>query len=446
MATAAQKCDYYTGRIRHDYPRAMNSDLSDRPPPPPQPGKSALLKQLRIDRNADARAPKRIWIAVGGVAVVLAALAAWFLYAWKQPIAVQTALAQSIAAAQGNTSVLDASGYVTARRQATVSSKVTGRVMQVLIDEGVHVTAGQVLARLDPTDANAQLQVARTQLAVAQAQLADQNVLLAQAERNYARQLDLVKQNFITEQAADDARTTVESRRANLATVQTQVEAARRNVDVAQVNLDNTVITAPFSGVVTVKAAQPGEMVSPMSAGGGFTRTGICTIVDMDSLEVEVEVNEAYIGRVQADQPVETHLNAYPDWKIPGKVIAIIPAADRSKATVKVRISIEGPKDKRIVPDMGARVAFLESSAPAGERQPLPGVLIPSAAIRAQGDTNVVYVLDGDRARARKVTLGQTYSELRQVLDGLKANERVVVRPPADLQDGDRVRSESASR
>jgi RND family efflux transporter MFP subunit len=419
----------------------MNPNLSDPPPPVPPPGKSALLQQLRIDRNNNAvRMPKRTWVAAGGGAAVLLVLAAWVLYAWKQPVVVQTALAQSVAAAQGNTSVLDATGYVTARRQATVSSKVTGRVKDVLIEEGQHVTAGQVMARLDNADANAQWQLARTQLEVARAQLADLAVLEAQAERNYARQLDLVKRNFISEQAADDARTAVESRRANRQTQEKQVEAAQRNVELAQVNLNNTVITAPFSGVVTVKAAQPGEMVSPISAGGGFTRTGIGTIVDMDSLEVEVEVNESYIGRVQADQPVETHLNAYPDWKIPGKVIAIIPAADRSKATVKVRISIEGPRDTRIVPDMGARVAFLEKAEPAGEkRQPLPGVLIPSGAIRAQGDGNVVYVVDGDRARTRRVTLGQTYSELRQVLDGLKANERVVVRPPANLLDGDRV-------
>jgi RND family efflux transporter MFP subunit len=368
-------------------------------------------------------------------------MALWFVLARGKVFEVQTAIAQSLAATQGDASVLDASGYVTARRQATVSSKVTGRVAEVLIEEGQHVDKGQVLARLDAAEAQAQLNLARTQLDVARAQLVDLNILLAQAERNYARQLDLVKRNFISEQAADDARTLVASRRSNCATQQRQVEAAERSVALAQVGMNNTVIRAPFAGVVTVKAAQPGEMVSPISAGGGFTRTGIGTIVDMDSLEIEVEVNESYIGRVQPGQPVEARLNAYPDWKLPCKVIAIIPAADRSKATVKVRISIEEVKDARIVPDMGVRVAFLEKADTDATAPPPPGVLIPAGAIRSQGDDNVVFVVNADHVQARKVTLGQTYSDLRQVLDGLKPNEQVVVKPPSDLEDGDRVQA-----
>ncbi len=405
-------------------------------------GKSELLQQLRIDRSAQpVRARKPLLVLLAAVALLVLAMLLWFVLARAKVFDVQTAIAQSLAAAQGDASVLDASGYVTARRQATVSSKVTGRVAEVLIEEGQRVDKGQVLARLDAAEAQAQLNLARTQLDVARAQLVDLNILLAQAERNYARQLDLVKSNFISLQAADDARTLVASRRSNYATQQRQVEAAERSVALAQVGVNNTVIRAPFAGVITVKAAQPGEMVSPISAGGGFTRTGIGTIVDMESLEIEVEVNESYIGRVQPGQPVEARLNAYPDWKIPCKVIAIIPAADRSKATVKVRISMEEVKDARIVPDMGVRVAFLEKANTDAAAPPPPGVLIPAGAIRPQGDASVVFVVNAGHVEARKVTLGQTYSDLRQVLDGLKPNEQVVVKPPGDLEDGDRVQA-----
>src|SRR5467141_1891827 len=172
--------------------------------------------------------------------------------------------------------------------------------------------------------------------------------------------------------------------RARLANLQEQIKVAQESLAVAQVQLDNTVIRAPFSGVVIAKSAQPGEMISPISAGAGFTRTGIGTIVDMDSLEIQVDVNESYINRVTSEQPVEATLNAYPDWKIPGSVIAIIPTADRSKATVKVRVAIRS-KDPRIVPDMGVRVAFLgaPSAAPAGPVA--QGVLVPADAVRSDG-------------------------------------------------------------
>jgi RND family efflux transporter MFP subunit len=212
---------------------------------------------------------------------------------------------------------------------------------------------------------------------------------------------------------------------------------AEESVAVAQVQLDNTVIRAPFSGVVIAKAAQPGEMISPISAGGGFTRTGIGTIVDMDSLEIQVDVNESYINRVTPEQPVEATLNAYPDWKMPGAVIAIIPTADRSKATVKVRIAIK-QKDGRIVPDMGVRVAFLSppSAGSAAPVEPAAAVLVPVEAVRAEGDRGVVFVFTGDRVERRGVTLGPTAGRQRQVLTGLSEGERVVLSPPESLKDG----------
>ena len=226
--------------------------------------------------------------------------------------------------------------------------------------------------------------------------------------------------------------------RARLANNVEQVRVATESVRVAEVQLDNTVIRAPFSGVVVAKSAQPGEMISPISAGGGFTRTGIGTIVDMDSLEIQVDVNESFINRVTAEQPVEATLNAYPDWKIPGSVIAIIPTADRSKATVKVRVAIK-VKDRRIVPDMGVRVSFLGTKPAAAEPA---GVLVPADAVRAQRDgTSVVFVVSGDgKVERRPVTLGRQVGSEHQVLSGLKAGERVVLSPPDSLDDGDSVK------
>src|SRR6266403_2134924 len=300
---------------------------------------SELLRELRIDR--DGRPPRARWrrLVVAVVALVVLGAGAWLAWSRISTPAVRTVAARAATPAGGGVgSVLDASGYVTARRQATVSAKITGKVTEVLIEEGMRVREGAVLARLDDTEATAQLALARAQLAAARSQDGEIRAQLQQAERDYAR---------------------------------------------AQVLLDNTVIRAPFSGVVIAKAAQPGEMISPISAGGGFTRTGIGTIVDMDSLEVQVDVNESYINRVTSEQPVEATLNAYPDWKIPGEVIAIIPTADRSKATVKVRIAIKA-KDERIVPDMGARVGFLDSKPAAGAAPPAPSVLVPADAVRTE--------------------------------------------------------------
>ncbi|MFZ0486628.1 MAG: efflux RND transporter periplasmic adaptor subunit, partial [Arenicellales bacterium] len=191
------------------------------------------------------------------------------------------------------------------------------------------------------------------------------------------------------------------------------------------------------------KAAQPGEIVSPISGGGGFTRTGICTVVDMNSLEIEVDVNEAYINRVRPGQPVTAVLDAYPEWKIPAEVIAIVPTADRSKATVKVRIALKA-RDPRIVPDMGIRVSFLEDKS-AGSGAPAGAVLIPSSALVERDGASVAFVVEGDRARIRKVTPGDSYGDLRVVDKGLASGERVVRDPPPQLRDGMRVKANLAS-
>lgn len=407
---------------------------------------SEMLKQLRIDRSAPPPEPsgRGRWIGIALAVVAVAGVIVWFAAGRGATWVVSTAVAQPITqAATAGSSVLDASGYVTARRQATVSAKVTGRVAEVRIEEGQRVEEGEVLARLDPVDAQAQLDLSQTQLDAARAQLAEHRVQLARAERDLKRQQDLVARKLTSQQLSENAATDVAALKARIVAQERQIGVAQSGVDMARVSLDNTIVKAPFSGVITVKAAQPGEIVSPMSAGGGFTRTGIGTIVDMNSLEIEVDVNESYIGRVQPGQPVESTLNAYPDWKIPGKVIAIIPTADRGKATVKVRIGMD-VKDPRIVPDMGARVAFLGESKPQGEApKPMPGVLVPNDAIKTVGDASLAYVVKDGRLEERKVALGQNLSSSRQVLSGLSAGERVALALPEGARSGDKVETKS---
>jgi RND family efflux transporter MFP subunit len=398
---------------------------------------SELLKQLRIDR--EARAPRSrlgLLLLVGVVLLAVGGGAIWLVRARGAPPVVRTAAARAAAQSADGDSVLDASGYVTARRQATVSAKITGKVTEVLIEEGMRVEEGAVLARLDDTEARAQLALARAQLAAARSQVAEVRAQLEQAERDHERQQELFRRQLIAAQTLDAALAQRDSLRARQVVAQEQIHVAQEAVAVADVQLANTVVRAPFSGVVVAKAAQPGEMISPISAGGGFTRTGIGTIVDMESLEIQVDVNEAFINRVKPGQPVEATLNAYPDSKIPAEVIAIIPTADRSKATVKVRIALKR-KDSRIVPDMGVRVAFLDRqpSAP-DDAAARAGVLVPADAVRPDGAQAVVFVYVDGKVERRRVTVGQALGAERQVLTGLQPGERVVLSPPDSLRDG----------
>ncbi len=337
-----------------------------------------ILDQLRLNRAAlPARPSRGRWWLAAGLAAVAAGL--WFGLPLKPQTPAEPAQVTATPAPANDKIILDATGYVTARRQATVSAKVTGRVKALFIEEGQEVEAGEILARLDETDARADLELAAARAAAARAELPDLELRLAQAERDVERQDTLVARKLASSQQAEDARLAVDSLKARLRLQRRQISVAERAVKVAEVALDNTVVRAPFSGVVTVKAAQPGEIVSPISAGGGFTRTGIGTIVDMDSLEIEVDVNEAHISRVSPGQPVEAVLNAYPDEKLAARVITIVPAADRSKATVKVRIALLS-RDPRIVPDMGVRVGFLAMDGAAPKPPAKPAQAAPPQA------------------------------------------------------------------
>jgi RND family efflux transporter MFP subunit len=291
------------------------------------------------------------------------------------------------------------------------------------------------LARLDDTSQRAAVAQAEAQFHSAQALLVQYQAQLAQNQRDVKRAEDLVQRKLVSEQAVEQARTLVDTQSAQVEQQRKQIDVAAANVRSAHVQLDYCTVHSPFTGVVIAKAAQVGEIVSPFSAGGGFTRTGIGTLVDMDSLEIEVDVNEAYINRVLPKQPVASVLNAYPDWKIPSHVIAIIPTADRSKATVKVRIGLD-LKDDRIVPDMGVRVSFLEERKAVEQDAPPPrGVLVPTAALRREGETDVLFVMKDGKAQRRTVTLGGAFGNSRQVESGVSPGEAVIVDAPAELKD-----------
>jgi len=406
-----------------------------------------LLKELRIDRGAPppTSSRRRLWLALAiGAAVVVLAIAGWALFGRDDAVEVQTAQVVAIGGGSGNASVLDATGYVVARRMATVSSKVTGKVLEVMIEEGQQVAAGDIMATLDPVDANAQRALAASQVAAARSEIGSVQAQLNEAEANAVRMDRLVREKLVSTSQYDQAIAQRDALRAQLATAERNAQVAQSQLRITEQDVDNTVVRAPFAGVVIAKAAQPGEIVSPLSAGGGFTRTGIGTIVDMDSLEVEVEVGEAFIGRVQPKMPVEATLNAYPDWKIPAEVIAIIPAADRGKATVKVRIALK-VKDPRIVPDMGVRVSFLEPARPAEAVAEAPGVLAPAAAIASRDGKDVAFVIADEKVSQRALRLGRKLGDDREVLDGLAGGDTVVLDPPKDLSDGERVRIAAAT-
>lgn len=360
---------------------------------------------------------------------------------WKSPraIEVRVATAREVASAggSGQRTVLNASGYVTARRAATVSSKVTGKVMEVLVEEGMKVREGQILARLDDTNVKASLRLAEAQWDAAKSALEETRARLDRAELEYQRVMELAQNAIASRADLDLAEAEAKATRARLAQQQKEVIVAERQVASWQQQLEDTIIEAPFAGIVTSKNAQPGEMISPMSA-GGFTRTGICTIVDMESLEIEIDVNESYINRVEAGQPVVATLDSYPDWKIPCKVIAIIPTADRQKSTVRVRVGFE-KLDPRILPDMSAKVGFQEAVVD-GTAATDSLVIVPRTAIREDDGRDVVFVVRSGKAERRAVTVGGATLEESAVSAGLEAGEQVVLDAPDEMADGARVK------
>ncbi len=400
----------------------------------PQP--SEMLKDLRIDRSAPARSNIG-WVLLVVVVVALAAAGGWWWFGQAQAATVRTATVQESAGSGAPGAVLNATGYVTARRKATLAAKITGKLTEVNVEEGMHVKEGHVVARLEDTTSQAELAWSKARLESARRALAEIEVRLAEARRTLERTKGLKQQGIKSQADLDADQAEGDSLEARLALGREEVKVAEGEVALRIRLWEDSIVRAPFSGVVISKDAQVGEMVSPISAGGGFTRTGICTIVDMKSLEIEVDVNEAYIARVQPDQKVEAALDAYPEWRIPAHVITTIPSADRQKATVKVRVGFD-QLDPRILPDMGVKVSFLEM---AGDTQAAAArrLFIPRTAVRREGEQTIVYVVQQGRLERRAVRLGAPEGELVVVLAGVTAGEQVVIEGPNDLSDGARV-------
>ncbi len=390
------------------------------------------LDDLRIQRSDKPASPVRFRpLAIGLVVLLLAALLAGWLMRSRPP-EVHTVLARETGGG-GERTVLNGSGYVTARRAATVSSKVTGKVVEVLIEEGMKVKEGQVVARLDDANIKASLGVAQAQLESAKAALAETRAQLKKANNEFKRISEMARLRIVSESDLELAEANAKTLQAHLAQQEADVTVAERSLAMWQQQLEDMTIRAPFSGIVTTKDAQPGEMISPVSAGGGFTRTGIGTVVDMDSLEIEIDVNESYIPRVEPSQAVEATLDAYPEWKIPGKVIAIIPTADRQKSTVRVRIGFD-KLDPRILPEMSVKVAFHETGA--GPAAAPRAILVPKSAVLNQGGQDIVLVVQQDRVERRAVTVTGGQGEEARLSAGVSAGEKVVADPPAGLAEG----------
>jgi HlyD family secretion protein len=396
------------------------------------------LQSLRIEHPPEEPASGRWrWLVVAGCVLAGAAAAAAYWYRPTDAV-VRIEAARSLTSEPSAASVLDATGYVTARRAATVSSEITGKVREVLIEEGQTVEAGQVLAYLDDSIQRAEVALAEAQLDAARSVLAETQAQLDEANRNLARVRELAARQLASAQDLDAAEASAATLAARLETGRENVGVAERSVELRRRQLDVYAIRAPFAGVVIDKNAQPGEMISPISAGGGFTRTGICTLVDMDSLEIEVDVNEAYIQRVATGQNVTAVLDAYPDAPMPARVIAIVPAADRQRATVRVRIGFV-ETDPRVLPDMGVKVAFLEAATAGTEAAAPTGVSVSVSAVHGAAPSQFVWVVESDRARRRAVADVDLVGSRARIGSGLTAGERVNVGGPDDLADGDPV-------
>ncbi len=398
------------------------------------------LDDLKIDRSSDSNRSGRgrFFLIVLLLLGAAGAAAWWFL----RPKAIEVTTARVSEAPAGSVAaVLNASGYVTARRQATVSSKITGKVIEVLVEEGMAIREGQVLARLDTATVDREIALSSAQLESARGALNEVSVRLKEAELNRRRARQLFDQGVGSRSDLDAADAAADSLAARLAAGREEVKVAERVLALRRQDREDTIIRAPFDGVAISKDAQPGEMISPVSAGGGFTRTGVCTLVDMKSLEIEIDVNESYIGRVKAGQKAEATLDAYPEWQIPASVITSIPAADREKATVRVRLAFD-ELDPRILPDMGVKVAFLgdESEVAAAEAVAKPRARLPKAALRGTKEQrSVLVVTSANRVERRAVTVASDQGDPVDVLSGLAAGERVIIEGPADLAEGAQV-------
>jgi len=408
-----------TSSPRGDLPRSRSEPMSATPPD---------LSSLRIRRDEPGRSrgtgggARRVVIAVVALAIAAAAVA----FALRPTaLAVDLGAAEASGGGVATASGITANGYVVARTKASVAAKISGRMDYLGVHEGSTVKKGEVIARLESGDQQAALNSARANVGQIEAQL-------GQARRDLTRSESLAAQKVLSDADLENARTKVQ-------VLEAQLNAAHAVFEQAEVDLENTRVRAPFDGTVLRKDAEVGEIVAPSSAGGGLTRTAIVTMADLATLEVEVDVNEAYIAQIQNGQAARITLDAYPDTSFNGRVRQVVPTADRQKATVQVKVSILD-RDPRILPEMGAKVVFVRGSdklmAVAARR-----VEVPAAALVREGTAARVWVVEDGRARSRTVDPGPEHDGKVEIRSGLSGGESVVLRPPAGLKDGARVRA-----
>jgi RND family efflux transporter MFP subunit len=404
------------------------------------------LDSLRIERETEVteRTGSPIYKWLIGTVLLLALIAAAVALFHTSAIEVETVTATPASTSgSSGSAVLNASGYVVARRQATVSAKTTGKVAEVHVEEGMSVKQGQLLARLDDTTIRPLYDLAQRQLDSARKNLNEVQVRLEEAERALHRNEQLRTDHLVSELQVDQSQSDVAAQRAHLEALQAEVRVAEGNLKVRAQDLNDLMVEAPFDGVIVSKDAQPGEIVSPMSAGGGFTRTGIATIVDMDSREIEVDVNEAFINRVRQNQKTEAVLDAYPDWVIPSHVVSVVPTADRQKATVRVRIGFD-QLDSRILPQMGVKVTFLEErDATQQAANSRPSVRIPTTAVSDDSGTKYVWRVASDKAERVAVSTGSERDGQVEVIAGINPGDIVIARPVDGLKEGSKVKPKS---
>lgn len=383
------------------------------------------IQKLKIDDSK--RLNNQNWLKTFFIIVFCIVVVLVFLFLKKKPLEVEVIKVSKLKSGEPIV-VLNASGYVTPRRKATVAAKITGRVKEIFVDEGSLVKEGQILAILDESDAKAAVERARWAKQVVEASLKGTKAKLEEAEKNLQRGNELVKSGFLDEQSFDKLNSDFIYLKGQYESQLKAIEEAEAAVKVAERDLENCKVTAPFDGVVISKDAQPGEMVSPFSAGGGFTRTGIITIVDMKSLEIEVDVSESSLSKIFENQKVWAVLDAYPNIKFSGKVRTVIPSADRQKATVKVRITFD-KSDPKILPDMGIRVSFLE------EGKDLSGIFIPKSSLVEEGEKSFSFIFNDGRLEKRELKTGEETESEIQILAGLKEGELIALNPPENIKD-----------
>ncbi|SFM43395.1 efflux RND transporter periplasmic adaptor subunit [Rugamonas rubra] len=393
------------------------------------------ISKLKIERAPTAQIPgqrsrRRRWVklAVGAVALAVLATAAGRLLNGKPSVETVT-VAQTYPAQ--NYTLLNATGYVVAQRKAALSSKATGRLEWLGVLEGSRVKKDEVIARLENRDVSASLGQAQANIKVAQANLEQGQAELADAQAAFQRAADLLKQKFIAAATYDAAQARLNKAKANISGYRAGIAAAQANAQVAQVALDQTVIRAPFDGVILTKSANVGDNITPFSSAAD-SKGAVVTIADMDTLEVEADVSESNLSKIRVDQPAEIQLDAFPELRLAGVVSRMVPTVDRSKATLLVKVRF-AERDARVLPDMSAKVAFLSKPVPAEDKQAVSAVQ-PGAIVTREGKP-AAFVVDGDKLKQVAVSSGRKIGELVEV-KGLKAGDKVVLAPDAKLHDG----------